>query len=145
MKLSAGSMSGAALRLSESGKPAKRKRAPSHNSAVPFAKKEDDPTHDVVTPEMSTQTRAPETSARKANDEQTNVPVKSKIKEDEDALVDALLSKQGRQAITNSQCHTITPSLFNLDAKRASTQRCMEPGLPEALAGLAWIGPGSTA
>jgi hypothetical protein len=86
------------ISIGESGKPAKRKRAPSHNSAVQFAKEEDAPAHDVVTPEMSMQAPAPETSALKANDEQADAPVKSKIEEDEDARVDELLAE--REAAT---------------------------------------------
>ena len=80
--------------IGESGKPSKRKRAPSHNSALHIVKEEDAPTHDVVTPEMSMQASAPETSALKANDEQTVAPVKSKIEEDEDASVDELLAER---------------------------------------------------
>lgn len=82
------------ISIGESGKHAKRKRAPSHNSALQIAKEEHAPAHDVVTPEMSMQAPAPETSALKTNDEQPEAPVKSKIEEDEDAHVDKLLAER---------------------------------------------------
>lgn len=82
------------ISLGESGKPAKRKRAISHDSSLQIEKQEEVPAHDPMAPKMSMQALAPETSALKANDDQAKAPVSSSIEADEDARVDALLAER---------------------------------------------------